>query len=144
MSAGLVVLSVLGLLMGLSLTGAPAFFPRLAFGAMLCLALPYTVVSSRTPEVRKLFVSRPGIAEDAVRLGWFLGFVAAAWALGLVAGICLSAIVYLRWDARESWPTTLTLAGALGLVAWALAVYVMLVRPQDPAQASVPDPVPAA
>jgi putative tricarboxylic transport membrane protein len=125
MSAGLVVLSALGLLMGLSLTGAPAFFPRVAFGAMLCLALPYTVASWRTRGVREAFASRPGTAEDAVRLGWFLGFVAAAWALGLVAGICLSALIYLRWDARESWRTTLTLTGALGLVAWALAVHVI-------------------
>ena len=125
MSAGLVALSVLGLLMSLSLTGAPAFFPRVAFVAMLCLALPLTVASWRTRGVREVVASRLGTAEDAVRIAWFFGFVAAAWALGLVAGICLSAIVYLRWDARESWPTTLTLAGALGLVAWALAVHVM-------------------
>ena len=47
---------------------------------------------------------------------WFLGIFAAVYLLGFLIAIPLSAIAYLRFAARETWPTSVAVAG----VCWAL------------------------
>ena len=55
----------------------------------------------------------------------FVFFVANAWLLGLVIGTAVSALVYLRLDAKESWRTTLVMTTGLVGLTWVLVVQLL-------------------
>jgi len=115
-----------GLALSLSLTGRPSVFPRIAFGAtfglaLLQLALSWRRVASGQPV--RLPSTRGG--KHLIRIAWFVFFVANAWLFGLVLGTALSALVYLRADAKESWRTTLAMTTGLVGLTWLLVVQLL-------------------
>ncbi|HEY7474011.1 MAG TPA: tripartite tricarboxylate transporter permease [Vicinamibacterales bacterium] len=126
MSACFAVVGAVGLGLSLSLTGRPSVLPRIAFGATFGLSLLQLALSSRRfgsgqPALRPPARGR----EHFIRIAWFLCFVANAWLLGLVIGTAVSAFVYLRWDARESWRTTLAMTTGLVALTWVLVVQLL-------------------
>jgi TctA family transporter len=126
MSACFAAVGAAGLALSLSLTGRPGVFPRIAFGATfglaaLQLALSWREVASGQPARRS--PARGG--KDLIRIAWFVFFVANAWLFGLVVGTAVSALVYLRSDAKESWRATLAMTAALVGLTWVLAVQLL-------------------
>src|SRR5262249_44260974 len=126
MCAAFVALGATGLGLSLSLTGRPSVFPRIAFGATFGLSLLQLAVSGRR------FVSGRAAARSpaqrgahSIRIAWFVFFVANAWLFGLVIGTAVSAFVYLRWDAKESWGTTLAMTAILVALTWVLVVQLL-------------------
>ncbi len=126
MSACFAVVGAVGLALSLLLTGRPSVFPRIAFGAtfglsLLQLALSWRKVASgqaaRRPPARG--------GTHLIRIAWFVLFVANAWLFGLVIGTAASALVYLRWDAKESWRTTLAMTTILAGLTWVLVVQLL-------------------
>src|SRR5262249_39792483 len=98
----LVVLGAAGVGLSLSLTGRAGVFRRIAFGATLGLALLQLVVSGRRVFSGQTFRPQAGRGAHLIRLAWFMFFIANAWLFGLVIGTAVSAVAYLRWDAKES------------------------------------------
>jgi putative tricarboxylic transport membrane protein len=125
MSAGFAVVSVAGLAMSLTLTGRARVFPEIAFGAAFGLALLQLALSWRRMPGGGAAQRPTARGPHLVRLAWFVFFVANAWLLGLVIGITASAFVYLRWDAKESWRTTLGMTALLAAVTWVLVVVLL-------------------
>ena len=126
MSAGFAATGAAGLAISLSLTGRPSVFPRIAFGATLGLALLQLVLSWR--KVASGDPAQRPPAQDhkhLIRIFWFGFFVANAWLFGLVIGTAVSALVYLRLDAKESWRTTLVMTTALVGLTWVLVVQLL-------------------
>jgi len=126
MSACFAAVGVAGLVLSLSLTGRPSVFPRIAFGATLGLSLLQLVLSWRKAAL--IQPARQSLAEGSkhlIRLGWFVFFVANAWLFGLVIGTAVSALVYLRLDAKESWRTTAALTTVLAGLTWVLVVQLL-------------------
>lgn len=126
MSACFALVGAVGLGLSLSLTGRPSVFPRIAFGAtfglsLLQLALSWRKVSSGQPAQRP--PARGG--AHLIRVAWFVVFVATAWIFGLVIGAAVSALVYLRWDAKESWRTTIAMTTVLAALTWVLVVQLL-------------------
>ena len=125
MSACFAGVGAAGLALSLSLTGRPSMFPRIAFGAtfglsLLQLAISWRKVASGHP------ARRPAEGDKhLIRIGWFVFFVANAWLFGLVIGTAVSALVYLRLDAKESWRTTLVMTTALVGLTWVLVVQLL-------------------
>jgi hypothetical protein len=126
MSACFAVVGAVGLGLSLSLTGRPSVLPRIAFGATFGLSLLQLALSSR-----RFGSGQPALRPPArgrvhlIRIAWFMFFVANAWLLGLVIGTAVSAFVYLRWDARESWRTTLAMTTGLVALTWVLVVQLL-------------------
>ena len=126
MSACFAAVGVAGLVLSLSLTGRPSVFPRIAFGATLGLSLLQLVLSWRKAAL--IQPARQSLAEGSkhlIRLGWFVFFVANAWLFGLVIGTAVSALVYVRLDAKESWRTTAALTTVLAGLTWVLVVQLL-------------------
>jgi putative tricarboxylic transport membrane protein len=126
MSSFFAVLGAAGLGLSLSLTGRPSVFPRIAFGATFGLALLQLALSLRTaassqPEARPA----ENAGKHLIRIAWFVFFVANAWIFGLVTGTAVSALVYLRWDAKESWRTTLAMTTGLVALTWVIVVHLL-------------------
>ena len=126
MSACFAAVGAAGLALSLSLSGRPSVFPRIAFGAtfglsLLQLALSWRKLASGQPARRP--PARDG--TQLIRIGWFVFFVANAWLFGLVIGTAVSALVYLRWDAKESWRTTLAMTTVLVALTWVLVVQLL-------------------
>ena len=126
MSSFFAVIGAAGLGLSLSLTGRPSVFPRIAFGAtfalsLLQLALSLHRVATDPPAPR----SQVSGGKHLVRIAWFVFFVANAWLFGLVIGTAVSALVYLRWDARESWRMTLAMTTGLVALTWVLVVQLL-------------------
>ncbi|HKW02416.1 MAG TPA: tripartite tricarboxylate transporter permease [Vicinamibacterales bacterium] len=124
MSACFALVGAAGLGLSLSLTGRAAVFPRIAFGATFVLALLQLALSWRR------FVSGqtslPAVrGEHLVRIAWFVFFVANGWIFGLAVGTAISAFVYLRGDAKESWRTTIAMTTVLAAVTWVLVVQLL-------------------
>jgi len=124
MSACFAAVAAAGLVLSLMLTGRPSVFPRIAFAATLGLALLQLALSWR-----KVASGQPvppaQTGKHFIRMGWFVFFVANAWLLGLVAGTAVSALVYLRFDAKESWRTTAAMTTALVGLTWVLVVHLL-------------------
>ena len=126
MSACFAVAAAAGLALSLLLTGRPGLFPRIAFGAtfglsLLQLALSWRKAASGQPARRP-----PGqSSKHLIRIAWFVFFIANAWLFGLVLGTAVSAFVYLRFDAKESWQTTFAMTTALVGLTWLLVVQLL-------------------
>ena len=119
------VLGAAGLALSQSLSGRASVFPKIAFGALFGLALLQLVVSGRTfPSARAALQSREPSAH-LIRITWFVIFVANAWFFGLVVGTALSAFVYLRVSAKESWRTTFAMMAGLAVLTWVLVVQLL-------------------
>ena len=115
-----------GLVLSLSLTGRASVFPRIAFGATFGLALLQLVLSWRragSGEAARPSPVRSG--HHLIRIAWFFVFVSNAWLFGLVIGVPLSALVYLRFDAKESWRTTVAMTVVLAALTWVLVVQLL-------------------
>ena len=126
MSACFAAAGAAGLALSLMLTGRPSVFPRIAFGATLGLALLQLGLSwrkARSGQRVRLETARD--AKHYIRMGWFVFFIANAWLLGLVVGTAASALVYLRFDARETWRTTVAMTALLVGLTWVLVVQVL-------------------
>jgi len=126
MSACFAAAATAGLVLSLSLTGRPSVFPRIAFGAMFGLSLLQLALSWRkvaTAEAERRPPARGG--THLIRIAWFALFVANAWLFGLVIGTAASALVYLRWDAKESWRTTFVMTTILVGMTWVLVVQLL-------------------
>jgi len=126
MSASFAAAGAAGLALSLLLTGRPGVFPRIAFGATFALSLVQLVLSWRKV-VSGQPVRRPSErgGKHLIRIAWFLFFVANAWLLGLVLGTAISALVYLRLDAKESWRTTLAMTTGLVGLTWLLVIQLL-------------------
>jgi TctA family transporter len=121
-----VAMGAAGLGLSLSLNGRPSVFPRIAFAAtfglaLLQLALSWRKVASAQPAPQAP-VDR---GKHLVRIAWFVFFVASAWLFGLVIGTATSAVVYLRWDAKESWRTTVAITTVLVALTWLLVAQLL-------------------
>jgi putative tricarboxylic transport membrane protein len=126
MSICFAVVGVAGLALSLPLTGRASVFPRIAFAATLGLSLLQLVRSWRKVASVQSEPRPPSRAvEHLVRLAWFVFFVANAWLFGLVIGIAGSVLVYLRWDAKESWKAALTMTAVFCALTWVLAVQLL-------------------
>lgn len=126
MSMCFAVVGIAGLGLSLSLTGRASVFPRIAFGATLGLALLQLARSWRKAASVRSAPRPPSRAvEHLIRLAWFVFFVANTWLFGLVIGIPGSALVYLRWDAKESWQVALTMTAVLCALTWVLVVQLL-------------------
>jgi TctA family transporter len=125
MSACFAVVGAAGLGLSQSLTGRAAVFPRIAFGATFVLALVQLALSWRRFVSGQRASHPPARGEHLIRIAWFVFFVANAWFFGLVVGAGLSAFVYLRWDAKESWRTTIAMTTVLAALTWVLVVQLL-------------------
>ena len=126
MSGCFAAVGAAGLALSLLLTGRPSVFPRIAFGAtfalsLLQLALSWRRLATGEPARR----SRARDHTQLIRIAWFVFFVANAWMFGLVIGTAASALVYLRWDAKQSWRTTLAMTTILVGLTWVLVVQLL-------------------
>jgi hypothetical protein len=127
MSACFAAAAAAGLALSLMLTGRPSVFPRIAFGATLGLSLLQLVRSWRMIASGRP-VRPPGRgSKHLIRIAWFMFFVANAWLLGLVIGTAVSTLVYLRFDAKESWRTTFAMTTVLVGLTWVLVVQLLQV-----------------
>jgi TctA family transporter len=124
-SAGLVVLSAAALWMTRSWITSSAFMPRVAFGATMALAIVALVSAWRRAPSERTSLVPVATADNMARLGWLACFTLSAWALGVVGGVGASALLYFRWEARESWPVTLGLTSGVVLLTWSLVAGVI-------------------
>lgn len=126
MSACFAAAGAAGLALSLSLTGRASVFPRIAFGATLGLAVLQLALSWRKVASGQPVQLPPTRGRThLIRIGWFVFFVANAWLFGLVLGTAASALVYLRFDAKESWRMTFAMTAALTGVTWLLVVQLL-------------------
>ena len=126
MSACFAAAATAGLALSLSLTGRPSVFPRIAFGATFGLSLLQLALSWRKVASDQAAQRPPARGSThLIRIAWFVCFVANAWLFGLVIGTAVSALVYLRWDAKESWRTTLAMTTVLAGLTWVLVVQLL-------------------
>jgi TctA family transporter len=71
------------------------------------------------------------LPKDEVRLrtiricGWNIGYCLAVWLLGFSLSIALITFLYLKLDAREKWPVTVTLTSAAWIFFYALFDYLL-------------------
>jgi putative tricarboxylic transport membrane protein len=121
-----VAIGLAGLALSVPLTGRAAVFPRIAFGATLGLSVLQLALTARSV-VSGHTELRPQAHDGAhlIRVAWFVFFVANAWLFGLVIGTAVSVLVYLRWDAKESWRTTLAMSVVLAALTWVLVVQLL-------------------
>jgi hypothetical protein len=121
MTACFAVVGAAGLVLSLALNGRASVFPRIAFGATFALALLQILLSWRkAASGQPTQQSRSQGRKHLIRIAWFAFFVANAWLLGLVIGTAVSALLYLRLDAKESWRTTITMTAVLAGLTWVL------------------------
>jgi hypothetical protein len=121
-----------GLGLSLSLNGRPSVFPRIAFAATFGLALLQLALSWRKAASAQPASRRPvDRGTHLIRIAWFAFFVASGWLFGLVIGTATSAVVYLRWDAKESWRTTLAITTVLVALTWVLVVQLLQLSGHD-------------
>lgn len=125
MSACFAVAGMAGLVLSLQLAGRAAVFPRIAFGATFGVALLQLFLSWRKLASGQPATRPPVRGEHLIRIAWFAFFVANAWLFGLVIGTAVSALVYLRWDAKESWRTTIAMTTVLVALTWVLVVQLL-------------------
>jgi TctA family transporter len=83
---------------------------------------------------KKLFLKR-----SAIYAGWCLGFLAIASLVGLLPAVLVFQVLYLRFQARESWKLTAILAACFTLFMWLLFQEVIHVQwPQSVLGTEIP------
>jgi len=111
---GIPMLVLAAIQLALQLAGKVRLPPALHPG------IPHAVVNRRTVEI----------------LGWILGYLAAIWLVGFVAGGVLCTFLSLKLGSRERWPVTLGMAAGVGIFIYALFVQGLHVPFPEPALAS--------
>jgi hypothetical protein len=120
----LATLATGGLAWTWTLAPQAAFFPRLAFAALLAAAAAcvWDVVRRRRRDESRL-VAR--LRTHAVRLGWLWGFIGATWLFGPVLGAAVATALYASTEARSSWQEAAGLTAAVGATAYAFVWLLM-------------------